>query len=232
MLALSFLLVVGVALVAEGFEHARAQGLHLLRDGVLGRSSRCSTSACARRRARRCSCASPTPARRRTERIPRPGRLPRRNPRRHHAIHDPGRHARRRHRHHRARPPRQGQRDQPADVAGDPAGDGVARRDAGCPGRYRHRQRQVLLRRDRPRVARGDRRHGARRLRRPQPREAAPDHPRPAGHADLDRALPQAGARRDPGAVHRRRRRPGRGLRHALLLGQRRTSASRRSTSA
>ncbi len=37
MLALAFLVVVGVVLIADGFEPARAQGLHLLRDGVLDR---------------------------------------------------------------------------------------------------------------------------------------------------------------------------------------------------
>ena len=37
MLALSFLVLVGMTLIAEGFEHARAEGLHLLRDGVLAR---------------------------------------------------------------------------------------------------------------------------------------------------------------------------------------------------
>ena len=35
-LALSFLLLIGVSLVAEGLRHAHPQGLHLLRDGVLG----------------------------------------------------------------------------------------------------------------------------------------------------------------------------------------------------
>ena len=36
MLALSFLLLIGMSLVAEGFDHHVPRGLHLLRDGILG----------------------------------------------------------------------------------------------------------------------------------------------------------------------------------------------------
>ena len=38
MLALAFLILIGVVLVAEGLRLARAEGLHLLRDGVFARS--------------------------------------------------------------------------------------------------------------------------------------------------------------------------------------------------
>jgi enoyl-CoA hydratase len=58
------------------------------------------------------------------------------------------------------------------------------------------------------------------RLRRPPPRKAAPPDPQAAGHAELHRALPQAGAGRRPRRLHRRRHRPDHRLRHALLLGQ------------
>jgi enoyl-CoA hydratase len=58
------------------------------------------------------------------------------------------------------------------------------------------------------------------RLRRPPPREAAPPDPQAAGHAELHRALPQAGAGRRARRLHRRRHRPDHRLRHALLLGQ------------
>ena len=37
MLALSFLILIGLALVGEGLDVAHSEGLHLLRDGVLGR---------------------------------------------------------------------------------------------------------------------------------------------------------------------------------------------------
>ena len=36
MLALSFLLLIGMSLIVEGFEPAHSEGLHLLRDGLLG----------------------------------------------------------------------------------------------------------------------------------------------------------------------------------------------------
>ena len=47
-LALSFLILIGVVLVADGMGQAHSEGLHLLRDGVLARAWSCSTSSCAR----------------------------------------------------------------------------------------------------------------------------------------------------------------------------------------
>ena len=41
MLALSFLILIGVTLIGEGLRPPHPEGLHLLRDGVLGRASRC-----------------------------------------------------------------------------------------------------------------------------------------------------------------------------------------------
>ena len=53
MLALSFLILIGVMLVAEGFGKHIDEGLHLLRDGVLARSSSSSTCGCGARGAGR-----------------------------------------------------------------------------------------------------------------------------------------------------------------------------------
>ena len=59
MLALSFLLLIGMSLLAEGFGPAHPEGLHLLRDGLLG-LRRDDQPAAARRRRSRCTCTSVT----------------------------------------------------------------------------------------------------------------------------------------------------------------------------
>jgi enoyl-CoA hydratase/carnithine racemase len=70
------------------------------------------------------------------------------------------------------------------------------------------------------------------RLRGTHAREPAPADPRPARHLDQPGALPQAGAGRHPRRLHGRRHRPDHLRRHAVLLGGRLLSRSRRSTSA
>ena len=76
------------------------------------------------------------------------------------------------------------------------------------------RRGKAVHRGNRSRPARRDSRADRRCVRRTRAREAPSADPRPAGHADLDRTLSQAGHRRDSRCVHRRRRRPRHRLRH------------------
>ncbi len=116
-----------------------------------------------------------------------------------------------------AEPPRQGQCDEPADVAGHPRRDAVGGPHArGARGGAARRRRQ-LLRRHRPADDDGHPAHGEGRLRGAHAREPAQPDPRPAGHAHQPGALPQAGARRHPRRLRRRRGGPDRLRRHALL---------------